>query len=360
MDYNNLNTNSRKQKHLNAEERFYIEKRRSLGDSIMAIASTLHRSRTTIHAEIKRGSIQQQVNGKWISVYSASAGQQRYEKSRQGSIRRFQFAKCESFLAYCEEKFFKDGWSIDAAVGYALANGIFHRNEMLCSKTLYNYIHNGILKIKPIDLPIALKRKTHSIQTRKHKKQLGRSIDERSDEINSRKVFGHWEIDTVRGTKDQSDDVIVSLIERKTRFYVVLRCPSGKAVDVRATLEAWFQGLAECIDITNVCKSITADNGSEFYELPALENSDLKVYYAHPYSSWERGSNERHNGLFRRFVPKGTAIKDVSNETLKRAMEWSNNLPRKILGYKTPQEAFLSEVSDFLNLSPSVQFHIAI
>lgn len=189
MDYNNLNTNSRKQKHLNTEERFYIEKRFNLGDSIKAIASALHRSRTTIHTEIKRGTNQQQVDGELTQVYSASAGQQRYENTRQGSFKRFQFVSYEPFLTYCEEKFFKDGGAIDAAVDYALTNGIFHRDEMLCTKALYNYIHNAILKIKQIDLPLALKCNTSLVQTLKHKKQLGRSIDERSDKINSRSVL---------------------------------------------------------------------------------------------------------------------------------------------------------------------------
>ncbi|MDY5482353.1 MAG: hypothetical protein SPG03_08245 [Veillonella caviae] len=79
----------------------------------------------------------------------------------------------------------------------------------------------------------------HSPMVSFHKKQLGRGIDDLGDEINSRSVFGHWEIDTVRGIKDKSDDVILSLVERKTYFYVVLRCPSAKAADVRATLEAF-------------------------------------------------------------------------------------------------------------------------
>ena len=106
--------------------------------------------------------------------------------------------------------------------------------------------------------------------------------------------------------------------------------------------------------------SITADNGTEFSNLPILDSDNLQIFYAHPYSSWERGSNERHNGLFRRFVPKGTPIKDISDETLKRAMEWSNKLPRKILQYKTPIEAFLDEVKPLIDFSESVQFRLAI
>ena len=78
-----------------------------------------------------------------------------------------------------------------------------------------------------------------------------------------------------------------------------------------------------------------------------------------PYAAWERGSNERHNGLLRRFIPKGTPIHTVSEATLKRATDWCNTLPRKILGYRTPQEAFLNEIKKLTEIA-SVQFHIAI
>ena len=360
MDHINLNTESRIQKHLISEERFFIEKSLNAGQSIAAIARVLGRSRTTIHAEIKRGTILQCINGSWKTIYSHSAGQQRYEQSRKGSFSRLKVELAEKFLAYCEERFFQDGWSLDVCFGYALANGLFRRSEMVCPKTLYNYVHEGILNIKAIDLPVALKRNTKHLKDRKHKRLLGRSIDERDDAVNQRLEFGHWEIDTVRGSKDKSDNVIVSLLERMTRLYVVLRCPSAKAEDIYNTLNHWLHSLSKHIDVTFICKSITADNGTEFSDLPILDSDNLQIFYAHPYSSWERGSNERHNGLFRRFVPKGTPIKDISDETLKRAMEWSNKLPRKILQYKTPIEAFLDEVKPLIDFSESVQFRLAI
>lgn len=360
MDHINLNTESRIQKHLISEERFFIEKSLNAGQSIAAIARVLGRSRTTIHAEIKRGTILQCINGSWKTIYSHSAGQQRYEQSRKGSFSRLKVELVEKFLAYCEERLFQDGWSLDVCFGYALANGLFRRSEMVCPKTLYNYVHEGILNIKAIDLPVALKRNTKHLKDRKHKRLLGRSIDERDDAVNQRLEFGHWEIDTVRGSKDKSDNVIVSLLERMTRLYVVLRCPSAKAEDIYNTLNHWLHSLSKHIDVTFICKSITADNGTEFSDLPILDSDNLQIFYAHPYSSWERGSNERHNGLFRRFVPKGTPIKDISDETLKRAMEWSNKLPRKILQYKTPIEAFLDEVKPLIDFSESVQFRLAI
>ena len=107
---------------------------------------------------------------------------------------------------------------------------LFVRNEMVSTKTLYNYLHEGLLRIKPMDLPLVLRR-----STRKHKKNLGKSIDLRDESILTREEFGHWELDTVRGIKDKHDEVIISLLERKTRAYVTLRSPSAKAADIKKT-----------------------------------------------------------------------------------------------------------------------------
>ncbi|NLM66236.1 MAG: IS30 family transposase [Enterococcus sp.] len=99
-------------------------------------------------------------------------------------------------------------------------------------------------------------------------------------------------------------------------------------------------------------QGITSDNGSEFYGLTELLNDRVPVYFAHPYSSRERGTNERQNGMIRRFIPKGTELRHISELTVKRVQQWMNRLPRKILGYATPYEAFLEEMS-FLELVAS-------
>ncbi|SDF26445.1 IS30 family transposase, partial [Sporolituus thermophilus] len=88
------------------------------------------------------------------------------------------------------------------------------------------------------------------------------------------------------------------------------------------------------------------DNGSEFAELDAfLKSHNTSVYFAHPYSSFERGTNERHNGLIRRFIPKGTSIAALAASVIQRIQNWCNHLPRKILGYKTPQQCFDEELA---------------
>ena len=92
--------------------------------------------------------------------------------------------------------------------------------------------------------------------------------------------------------------------------------------------------------------SITGDNGSEFARLSKLESDGIKVYFAHPYSSWEKGTNECHNRMFRRFIPKGKSMRDYkTNDTLFMA-DLINGLPRKILGYRTPDELFEKQLDE--------------
>ena len=98
---------------------------------------------------------------------------------------------------------------------------------MVCTKTLYNYLHKGVLGIKAIDLPLVVRHSQRKSISRKHKRELGKSIELRDSNIETREEFGHWELDTVRGTKDKTDHVLISLLERKSRLYVALRCPSA-------------------------------------------------------------------------------------------------------------------------------------
>ena len=161
-----------------------------------AIAKALGRSRTTIHAEIKRGTVIQRKQGKYVLMYLSDYGQHQYEVSRKGSFNTLKAGAIEPFLDWIETKFFEDKWSIDAAVGYAWRKCLFVRNEMVSTKTVYNYVHQGILRITPLDLPLMLRRSTRKANTYKHKKHLGKSIDLRDESILTREEFGHWELDS--------------------------------------------------------------------------------------------------------------------------------------------------------------------
>lgn len=218
-------------------------------------------------------------------------------------------------------------------------NSFFTKEERVRTKTLYNYIDVELLEIKNIDLPFKVKRTTKPPRIRKHKKHLGTSICERPSFINDRLDFGHWEIDTVIGCKKKSDPTLLTITERMTRKEIIRKLPDKTAVSVQNILYKLDKEAGPYF--SRLFKSITADNGSEFAELATLESkTDAKVYFAHPYTSSERGTNERHNGLIRRFIPKGKDLNQYSTETICCIQTWCNTLPRKILRDKTPDEAF--------------------
>ena len=124
---------------------------------------------------------------------------------------------------------------------------------------------------------------------------------------------------------------------------MALWSPSECATDVKETLHAWLNTFKD-VNLACLCKTITADNGLEFSEISNLENETLSIYFAKPYSAWERGSNERHNGLLRRCIPKGMPIKAVSEETIQRTLKWRNTLPRKLLNLEPPWKSFLKKL----------------
>ncbi|MFH0257701.1 IS30 family transposase [Vibrio rumoiensis] len=159
------------------------------------------------------------------------------------------------------------------------------------------------------------------------------SIDERPKDVDNRTRFGDWEIDTVLGK--HGTGAIVTILERATRFYLVKKVPSKSAEDVtRAT-----------IDLLRPYKrfvhTITADNGREFAgHMEVAQALETDVYFAHPYSSWERGANENANGLLRQYIKKGTDLRSVSDDEVERAQLRINYRPKKCLGFKQPAVIF--------------------
>jgi IS30 family transposase len=339
MDYPNITTNSRKQKHLSYEERLIIQLRLKDCYSAYRIAKELGRPINTILNEIRRGTVPQIIQTKKVMLYLADTGEAIYKRNRKNCGPKFKRYTCSTFIEHICDEMENKNWSVDAAVGSTIKSGKFSKDDTVCTKTMYNYIDLGLLKITNLDLPLKLRRNTKPKRIRHHKMKLGASISDRPQSIETREEFGHWEIDTVRGLKSKEDNVLLTITERKTRNSIIKIIPSK-------TSNAVTKGLEEIKALfgskfSRVFKSITGDNGLEFAELSKLEKeTDTKVYFAHPYSSHERGTNERHNGLIRRFIPKGVAISDYDIENIASIEDWCNQLPRKILGYRTPEELF--------------------
>ena len=321
MDNPNCNTEHRKYQHLTSEERHELEVRLKDGWSVYRIAKHLSRPYNTIANEIKRGTVLL-YSGK-VKRYKADKGQEVYLEHRRNSRRNYRCLETVDFLRYVEQQFKNAKWSFDSTVGYAKEHHLYTEKEMVCTKTLYNYADLGLINIKNIDLPEKISRNTKVKKNRLNKKKLGKSIEERPKEIDTREEFGHWEIDSVIGS-----------------IWLKVRDHSAEAVD-----EALKRLFSEYGDkYKEVFKSITGDNGSEFANLSELESKGVPVYFTHPYTSCEKGTNECHNRMLRRFIPKGKSMDDYSADDIMFFADVINNLPRKILGYHTPDELFEKEL----------------
>ena len=192
-------------------------------------------------------------------------------------------------------------------------------------------------------MPQKLHRRTKAKRIRERKRVLGRSIEQRPESVDSREEFGHWEIDEVIGRKSDKDKVLLTMVERKTRNLCVLRLADKSSMSLMEAFQRIEDELGQAFP--KVFRSITADNGAENSMLAEIESvTGTPVYFTHPYTSCEKGTIENHNGLIRRFLPKGKRVDSYDEDTILGVELWANGLPRKILGYRTPDEAFEAEM----------------
>ena len=165
--------------------------------------------------------------------------------------------------------------------------------------------------------------------TAKRKKAYGATIDERPEITSSRLV----------GKRKGKEAVILTLLEKKTQHYLAIRIPGKTSEAVNTAMQKLREDFGESF-FSQIFKTITVDNGPEFADFAQTEQFGTKVYFAHPYTSWERAQNERQNGMLRRYVPKGVSIENFSNEEILWAADALNGLPRRNLGYCTLEELF--------------------
>lgn len=340
---NNTAKSKRKYKHLTAYERGQISALLKEGYSIRKIGKIIGRSASTVSREIKRGTVEQlSSNLVKYEIYYPDVGQRVYKERRSTCGARYILSEIEPFISFAEKQIKKEKWSPDAVVGYCKNAPEWKDKRVPCTKTLYNYIDAGFLNVRNIDLELKVRRKPNTKKNCKHKRIMGLSIEERPPEVDKREEVGHWEIDTVIGKKSDRK-AILTLTERKSRNQLIRLLNRKDKESVNQAIQKIKEQFGELFK--DCFKSITADNGSEFASLrEVLEDENCPVYYAHPYSAWERATNERQNGLIRRFIPKGKSIDNLTAETIQRIENWCNNLPRKILGYKTPKQCFLEYI----------------
>ena len=298
-------------------------------------ASKSRIARSTLYNELARGSVEQLATHlRTYRQYFRDARQHVYEEHRRNSRLFLKLVKAYDFIAYAEKQMLEEKLAPDTICGEARRSGRF--STLVCAKTLYNSIDQCLLKVRNIDLLLKVKRKPSGSGHHQHKQLYGMSIERRPDKVNHREEFGHWEIDTVVGNAESSA-ILLTLDERTTRYWHILKIPS------RST-QAVAQGLTQLRAqygerFASVFRPITSDNGSEFAAL-SEQLPETTIYYAHPYSSYERGLNEKQNSLIRRFFPKGRSLDGVSPDAVQRVQDWVNRFPRKASHYAAPDSLF--------------------
>jgi len=208
------------------------------------------------------------------------------------------------------------------------------------ARTLRNYIKSGeIFNLTKDDMIYNKKYKTKNKEKRVSKMiPAEKSIEFRPEEGNDRSVYGHWEGDLIIG-KRRKESVLLTLTERMTREEIIVKIPSKHAESVSKAFNKIERKLGA--KFYKKFKTITFDNGIEFQNYNLIEKSCLRkqkrfeMYYAHPYCSGERGSNENNNRMIRRWIPKGTSIEEISEEFIKYVEDWLNNYLRPMFDYKS-------------------------
>ncbi|MFA5430485.1 MAG: IS30 family transposase [Candidatus Omnitrophota bacterium] len=331
--------------HLKESERNKIEVLLADGKKAEEIAKLLRRHRATIYREIGRGAVVRlQHDLTERTEYRAQVSQAEYEKRGRNKERPLRIGKDKDLEVYIRIKLIEERFSPDAIIGEIRASGRKFTG-MICTKTLYNYIDKGIFSgISNKDLwqkRYKKRRKYRPVGRVSRRNRMCRSIEKRPVEVEKRREYGHWEGDTIKGPI-RSKTSLITLTERKTREEIIIRVRQASQEAIQEAIDGLEREFGQ--RFKRKFKSITFDNGGEFLDWESLEISifDKKrrttIYFAHAFSSWERGTNENHNRIIRRFIPKGTDIADFKESEIKDIEDWMNNYPRRILAYKTPKQ----------------------
>lgn len=316
-------------KHLTHDDRVAFSTLRRMGHSLRTIAKELGKHHSTFSRERRRNRKENKSGydprhaRKLLHARRTAAHACRRKPMRIAWVRCYVLRKLKKY------------WSPEQIAGRLRKR---HGKTIICHETIYQWIY----KERP-DLKRYLRsqkgkyRRRHGSNRRKRMREMEdakRRVDVRPQVIEKRKRIGDWEGDTVVG-KEKSERILTH-VERKSGMLLADKISGMKADVVRKTTVQRFRSVPD-----SKRHSVTYDNGIEFAEHEFIErDANVKIYFAYPYHSWERGTNENTNGLLRQFFPKGSAFRNITQEDIDRAVSLINNRPRKRHGYRTPIEVF--------------------
>ena len=340
-------------KHLTWHDRLLIEKLVNKGYHKAEIADIIGCSLKTIYNELKRAEYEH-TRYDWSTEtrYSPDIAHERYRNNlkKKGAVPKLK--KDIKLCNYIEELIVKLKYSPEAIILYMKQQGINFDVNISSANTIYSGIRKGYFKKVTMELLPRKGRRTQRKKRVKIQKQAskGKSIEKRSEGINKREFFGHWEMDCVVG-KVTNNKTLLVMTERKTRYEIIEQLKTHTTYEVIKALNRLEKKFGS--DFYKIFKSITVDNGSEFKDNHGMEKALYKksarteIYYCHAHAPHERGSNENQNILIRRFYPKGSDFDEtVTRTNIKDVEFWVNTYPRRMFKGKCSMDYFIDEIDN--------------
>ena len=314
--------------HLTLEEREVIAHMHRAGKMQTQIALRLGRSKSTISRELRRNRSR---NGYWAVAAHRKAQQRRSGRPWLGKLERPEVRR------YVRERL-QQRWSPDEIAGRSRSDFPRDRRRQISHQTIYTWIRTEDAKGRQWQRFLRrLGRKRPEVEKR-GKIPASVSIEGRPAVVDRRGRYGDWEGDTIVGANHRGG--AVTLVERKSGYLLLGKVPNLRAATVRQVAAERYRSMPPALR-----KTLTLDNGKEFAEHDQLAaEAALKIYFAKPYCSWQRGTNENTNGLIRQFFPKGTDLAHIPEHRFTKVQELLNNRPRRRLGYQTPNEILASRL----------------
>ena len=314
--------------HLTIEERTSIAHLYRQGVSLRQIAETIGRNVSTIKREVERN---------YTSIYKErfnyypQTSQKKYKKRISKAHNIVQFPL--EVIKIIEQRI-KETWSPEQIAAFYKDQGF------PCYKTIYKWINEGTI-INGNKKLLRRKGKGGWYETR-GKFNKGKSVRTRDKKIYKRADYGHWELDTVVSGRGKTKACFITLVERKSRFYKAIKSPNRHAdVVARLIIDYLKQYPSELV------KTITTDNGSEFAEWQTIEKElNCEVYFCDTFCAWQKGSNENSNGLLREFFPKSYNLSRYTQVYIDKKVNLINNRPRKCNNWISPSKLMSEAISE--------------
>ena len=311
----------REYEHLSQEDRYYIQIRREQGESISKIAKALNRAKSTISRELERNGNEE---GYCFQVAQAATKLRHAIKTKSSKW-------TEQMAWHITDRLLKK-WSPEQIVDEMRSNNMSY----VSVERVYQFIRAE--KQSGGTLHQNLRHDTASYERGKRKQYKGKipertSISERPSVVDEKSRIGDWEADTMVGKSHQG--FLVTLTERVSKLNFAIAVPHKEASLVKDAI------LKALLPIKDFVHTITFDNGLEFAQHSKIaQELECQTFFADPYSSWQRGLNENHNGLLRQYFPKRMPLNSVTQDEVDFAIAELNDRPRKKLGFKTPRHVF--------------------